>query len=462
MRRDNETRQNHRCMIRFASATVLLLCTLLLFPVFAWSAPSSRGIEARAAILMDLSSGRILYEQNADDPIPPASLTKVMSMFLIFDAAKQGKVRLTDTVTVSPTAAGTGGSRMHLKKSEQLTLDKILTGMAVSSGNDASMAAAEHVFGDTKNFVAAMNAKAAAIGMNRTVFVNPTGLPAKVQVTTARDMMTLAHSYLKTYPDALEYHSQKTLVHNKVQTRNRNPLLQSCPGADGLKSGWINASGYNLITTVKRDDTRLVGVILGAATPGARAHENLRLMEAGFAALRDKTTVAQALPAVQTPTYARDRDRKAASAVAQAKTGKQMSKPKATATAEGKVRKKGQKVSKAKDAPQIASAPESGKRVSVEYSSSKMRVTRSTATDDDGQTSKSAVKQGKKSSKRVTSEANTQSKGKKAAKVASDKADKRKATASKAKGTVTVTKAKAKGKAEPKTEAKAKTRSSDS
>lgn len=459
MRRDNETRQNHRCMIRFASAAVLLLCTLLLLPVFAWSAPSSRGIEARAAILMDLGSGRILYEQNADDPIPPASLTKVMSMFLIFDAVKQGKVSLTDKVTVSPTAAGTGGSRMHLKKSEQLTLDKILTGMAVSSGNDASMAAAEHVFGDSKNFVAAMNAKAASIGMTRTVFVNPTGLPAKGQVTTARDMMTLAHSYLKTYPDALEYHSQKTLVHNKVQTRNRNPLLQSCPGADGLKSGWINASGYNLITTVKRDDTRLVGVILGAATPGARARENLRLMEAGFAALRDKTTVAQALPDVQTPAYARARDRKASSAVVQAKTGKKMSASKAAA-AEGRGGRKSKKVSKANDDAQVATASRSGKRVSVEYSSPKMRVTRSTATEEDGQTSKSAVKQGKKSSKRVTSEAKTQSKGKKALKVASKKSTKRTVTASKAKRTVTATKAK--GKAEPKTEAKAKTRSGDS
>lgn len=451
MRRDNETRQNHRCMIPIASATVLLLCTLLLFPVFVWSATNSHGIEARAAILMDLGSGRILYEQNADDPIPPASLTKVMSMFLIFDAVKQGKVRLTDQVTVSPSAAGTGGSRMHLKKSEQLTLDKILTGMAVSSGNDASMAAAEHVFGDTRSFVAAMNAKAAAIGMTRTVFVNPTGLPAKGQVTTARDMMTLARSYLKTYPDALEYHSQKTLVHNKVQTRNRNPLLQSCPGADGLKSGWINASGYNLITTVKRDDTRLVGVILGAATPGARARENLRLMEAGFAALRDKTAVAQALPEVPAPAYARARDSKASPVVAHARTGKRTSTSKAAATAEAPTGKKGRKVSKAKGDAQVATASDSGRRVSVEYSSSKMRVTRSTATDEDRQAAKPASKQGKKASKRGGPEAKIQAKTTKTAKNADEKAGKRRVAASKSKG-----------KTEPKTEAKAKTRSGDS
>jgi len=411
------------CMFRPLRPIILPILIALLLPLTASAASHEHGIQAKSAILMELGSGRILFDQNADQPIPPASLTKVMSMFVIFDAVKQGKVRLSDQVTVSQTAAGTGGSRMNLKKSEQVSLDTILTGMAVSSGNDASMAAAEHVSGDVKSFVAAMNAKAASLGMHHTVFVNPTGLPAKGHISTARDMLTMARAYLKAYPDALEYHSQKTLVHNKVRTRNHNPLLESCPGADGLKSGWVCASGYNLITTAKRDGTRLVGVILGAATPGMRARENLRLMEAGFAAVKDHTTVAELLPSTPVPEYRRSRRGKKEPALAAAESHKEQS---------------DSKVSKS-----------SKKRVKVEYASAKMRVTRSAAADEeDAPTPK--VKTSKRSKKSKVQSASTKTKSKaKNVQTSEAKSRKRKTTASKA-------------KSEPKTEARAKSRSDDS
>lgn len=431
--------------IRSLRLIILPLLIAILLPCAASAATQENAIQARSAILMDLNSGEILYEQNADQPIPPASLTKVMSMFVIFDAVKKGKVRLGDQVTVSQAAARTGGSRMHLKKREQLSLDMILTGMAVSSGNDASTAAAEHVAGDVKSFVAAMNAKAAAIGMKNTVFVNPTGLPAAGHITTARDMLTMARAYLRAYPDALEYHSQKTLVHNRVQTRNHNPLLESCPGADGLKSGWVCASGYNLITTAKRDGTRLVGVILGAATPGMRARENLRLMEAGFASLRGQTTVAEILPATPVPEYRRARRGKAKAQLAevrpQVKEDKSSKRGKRTQTASPA--KENESPKSAKASAKVAKvAKDEKRRVSVEYASAKMRVTRTAAADDvDQPASKKSPKRSKKS------------------KVQSAKAKSEQTTGSTPRKRSVASK---KAKSEPKTEARAKTRSGDS
>lgn len=258
-------------------------------------------IAAGSAILLDADSGRVLFQQDTDKSIPPASLAKVMAMFVALDAVRAGLTSLDAPVVVSAQAAAMGGSRMHLKEGETVTLDDLLKGMAVSSGNDAATAVAEHLGGSVENFVAAMNAKAALLGMSQTVFVNPTGLPAKGQTTTAHDMAVMTREYLRAYPTALAYHSQTRLVHNGVRTRNKNPLLQSCEGADGLKTGWIRASGYNLITTVKRGETRLVGVILGAKTPDVRSRENLRLMEAGFTALEHSLTVSEALPRIVVP-----------------------------------------------------------------------------------------------------------------------------------------------------------------
>lgn len=239
-------------------------------------------LDVRSAMLLNAATGQVLYTQNADRKIAPASLTKIMTMYVVMDHVQAGKVSLNDKVKVSANAARQGGSRMHLRAGERVTLDRLLSGVAVSSGNDAAVAVAEHVAGSATAFVRLMNAKAKKLGMKGTMFRNPHGLPASGQLTTARDMLTLSDSYLKSHPGTMRYHRMRSISHRGVTTVNKNPLLNSCPGADGLKTGWIRASGYNLVSTVKRGKTRLVGVVLGSATSKVRADEMRQLVEAGF------------------------------------------------------------------------------------------------------------------------------------------------------------------------------------
>ena len=261
----------------------------------AQSAASGRLLNVRSAVLMDARTGKILYSQNPDARIPPASLTKVMSMMVTFDAIRSGKVKLSESIRVSRHAARQGGSRMGLRAGERVSLKRLLMGMAVSSGNDASMAGAERVGGSGRAFVKMMNRKARQIGMSSSTFKTPNGLPAAGQYTTARDMARLGYVYLKNNPSALQYHRVRVLKHRGAVTRNKNPLLGACPGADGLKTGWVTASGYNIISTVRRGNTRLIAVILGAESAGIRSQEVRRLVEAGFKSRTKGITVASAL-----------------------------------------------------------------------------------------------------------------------------------------------------------------------
>lgn len=244
--------------------------------------PQEAFVNVCSAIVYDLDNDAILFEQNADQRIQPASLTKVLSMFLARDFIRDGHAKFNTPVYISKKAANAGGSRMGVKAGEQVRLGKLLAGMAISSGNDASWAVAEKVGGSAEAFARMMNAKAASLGMSESHFVNPHGLPADGQYTTARDMLTLARAYLKTYPDSLELHNTKLLTHGGYTSWNKNPLLGQYPGADGLKSGWIRASGYNLIFTATRDNRRLLAVIMGAPDSGARGAEACRLLDAGF------------------------------------------------------------------------------------------------------------------------------------------------------------------------------------
>lgn len=244
--------------------------------------PPGSFVSVNSAIVYDLDNDAILFEQNADQRIPPASLTKVLSMFLAMDFMKNGHANDNTPVSISKNAANVAGSRMGLRPGETVPLGKLLKGMAISSGNDASFAVAEHVGGSAEAFVRMMNAKAASLGMLDSHFANPHGLPATEQYTTARDMLTLARAYLKNYPEALELHNTKLLTHAGYTSWNKNPLLGQYPGADGLKSGWIRASGYNLIFTATRNNRRLLAVILGAPDTAARGAEACRLLDAGF------------------------------------------------------------------------------------------------------------------------------------------------------------------------------------
>ncbi len=235
-----------------------------------------------------MRDGAVLFEQNANASIPPASITKVLSLYLIFDAIRNGEARLWDKVTVSRRAAATGGSRMGLRAGDQVPLKEIIKGMAVVSGNDACVAAAEHLSGDVDVFVRQMNRKARELGMSNSVFKTTNGLPAPGQVTTARDIARLSMAYLNKYPESLHIHSMGTYTYANVTRRNANRLLGKCPGVDGLKTGFVSASGYNLSATAKRGDTRLIAVVLGAQTPGLRARETERLLEYGFRLLESR------------------------------------------------------------------------------------------------------------------------------------------------------------------------------
>ncbi len=244
--------------------------------------PKSSAPEIQSAILMNMSNGRILYEQNADKPLQPASLTKVLSLFLAYEAMGQGKVHWSDPVVISPAARQADGSRMYVEAGERVPLEVLIKGMTVISANDASVAVAEHVAGNVDRFVERMNRKCGELGMTHSAFRNPNGLPAEGQYTTARDMLTLANAYLQRFPGSLALHSMRFYSYKNITQHNCNALLKKYPGVDGLKSGFVRAAGYHLIVTAQRGNTRLIAVVMGARNPEIRVRESRRLLDVGF------------------------------------------------------------------------------------------------------------------------------------------------------------------------------------
>ena len=257
-----------------------ILLILLLLPGL--SAAGDLRLAVHSAILMDMTTGRILFTHNADDPLPPASITKVLSLYLADEAIRDGKVRPTDPVKISRKAGRTGGSKMFIQAGSEIPLDELLKGMAVVSANDASVAVAEYIGGNVEGFVEQMNRKARELGMSRSFFKNPNGLPARGQFTTARDMMILASDYLRRFPESLDLHSQQYYTYLDITQRNRNSLLRQYPNADGLKTGWVLKAGYHIVATAKRGNTRLIAVVMGAKTPEIRAKETEKLLNEGF------------------------------------------------------------------------------------------------------------------------------------------------------------------------------------
>jgi len=261
---------------------VLLLFSLCLFVPQISQAAVNRHVNARSAILLDMESGRVLFEQNADYLIAPASITKILTLYLVFEAIKQGHVSLSDKVEISMRAASAGGSRMGLKAGTRVPMQEIIKGMAVVSGNDACVAAAEHISGSVERFVGKMNAKARELGMTRSHFMTPNGLPAEGQVTTARDIARLSTAYIHRFPESLTIHSMQSYAYGRRSHHNANRLLGKCPGVDGLKTGFVCASGYNISATARRSNTRILAVVMGAHNPWVRCSEAERLIEEGF------------------------------------------------------------------------------------------------------------------------------------------------------------------------------------
>ncbi|MGZ6236609.1 MAG: D-alanyl-D-alanine carboxypeptidase family protein [Syntrophales bacterium] len=264
------------------------LCLCLLFVAFflfldgELSAASRIKLKAKSAILINDNNGTILYAKNPDRPMQPASLTKILSLYLVNEAIMKGRIHPADMVKISANAQITGGSSMYLVDETEVPLDDLIKGMAVVSANDASVAVAEHLGGSINNFVGMMNAKAKALNMKRSHFVNPNGLPAKGQVTTARDILKLSRTYIRDFPEALQIHSMQEYTFANITQHNSNTLLTQCEDVDGLKTGFVRAAGFHLVATARRGETRLIAVVMGEKNPRIRTQDTTRLLEQGF------------------------------------------------------------------------------------------------------------------------------------------------------------------------------------
>lgn len=242
--------------------------------------------EARSAILIERDTGAVLYEKNAHEPLPPASMTKIMTMLLIMEAIDQGKLKIDERVRASEYAASMGGSQIFLEPGEEMTVDDLLKGVAIGSGNDASVALAERIAGSEEAFVHMMNEKARQLGLKHTTFENTTGLPAKNHYSTAYDMAVMAKELLKydlitkytgTYEDYLRQHTDK-----KFWLVNTNRLVKFYPGVDGLKTGYTSEAKYCLTATAKKGNMRVIAVVFGAPTPKARNAQITKMLDYAF------------------------------------------------------------------------------------------------------------------------------------------------------------------------------------
>lgn len=276
----------------------LICATLLLTAILPAGTASAettgnKSSSAKSAIVIEQETGRILYQKNADKELPPASMTKVMTMLLIFKALSEHRISLTDKVNVSEHAASMGGSQVFLEPGESMTVDEMLKAIAIASGNDASVAMAEFVSGSEKEFVKQMNQEAAQLGLTHTHFENTTGLPVKNHYTTAHDMAVMAQA-LARYNQVFNYTSKyedylRQNTDQKFWLVNTNKLIRTYPGADGMKTGFTNEAKYCLTATAKRNGMRVIAVVMGAATPKERNSEIAGLMDQAFAAYSTQT-----------------------------------------------------------------------------------------------------------------------------------------------------------------------------
>ncbi len=270
--------------------------------------PQPPEIAAKSYLLLDMTSGQVLASREADTPTEPASLTKLMTAYLVFSALRDKKLDLNQELVVSERAWRTGmsgASRMYIDLNSKVRVEDLIKGMIIQSGNDATVALAEGVAGSVERFVELMNQQAAAFGLKNTSFKNPEGLTAAGHLSTARELGVIAQRLISDFPQFLPYYSTREFTWNKIKQSNRNLLLYRDPTVDGLKTGYTDAAGYCLISTAKRDfpnlgQRRLISVVLGAASMDARAAESQKLLNWGFTAW-DAIKLFEANQAVATP-----------------------------------------------------------------------------------------------------------------------------------------------------------------
>ena len=244
--------------------------------------PAPPKLGAKSYLLMDFDSHRVLIEENADMRVEPASITKLMTAYVVFHTLADGKLALDDTVTVSENAWRTGGSRMFIDPTMTPTVEELIHGIVIQSGNDACVALAEHIAGSEEAFAGLMNHYAEQLGMTDTHFTNSTGWPDEAHYTTARDIALLSAATIRDFPEYYAWYADKEYTFNGIRQHNRNTLLWRDPAIDGLKTGHTEAAGYCLAASAMRDGMRLISVVMGSSSESSRASESQSLLNYGF------------------------------------------------------------------------------------------------------------------------------------------------------------------------------------
>ncbi|NQV78962.1 MAG: D-alanyl-D-alanine carboxypeptidase [Alphaproteobacteria bacterium] len=265
-------------------ARKFLLIALITAGAFSSSPTLAQSIDspAREAILLDAQTGAVLFEKNADELMPPASMSKLMTLFMVFERLHDGSISLEDTMRVSEAAWRMGGSRMFVEHNSRVAVSDLLRGVIVQSGNDASVVFAEGLAGSEEAFAEEMTRRGREIGLTHSVFRNATGWPDPDHRTTARDLSTLARHIIEGFPEYYEIFQEKEFTYNNIRQGNRNPLLYKDIGADGLKTGHTEESGYGLVASAMRKGRRLILVINGLESVNQRSQESERLLDIGF------------------------------------------------------------------------------------------------------------------------------------------------------------------------------------
>jgi len=258
--------------------------------------PAAPKLQASGYLLVDAINGEILVEYNAEEPLPPASLTKMMTAYIAEREIAEGRMSFDDQVPVSVKAWKTGGSRMFIREGTEVRLEDLLRGIIIQSGNDASVAVAEYIAGSEDVFADVMNQTAASLGMTNTQFKNATGLPKEGHYTTAKDLSVLAARIIKDFPDTYPIYEEKNFTYNGIKQANRNSLLFRDPTVDGLKTGHTEEAGYCLVASAERDGFRLISVVMGTASEKAREQETTKLLQYGFRYFSGKTVFAAGEP----------------------------------------------------------------------------------------------------------------------------------------------------------------------
>ncbi len=261
---------------------LLSLVVALLVSSTSAAVPALTELPVRGHILVDFNSGRVLTERNSRQRLEPASITKLMSAYLFYDRLASGQLSLDDQVPGSRNAYSTIGSRMFIEVGSLVSVEDLLRGIVIQSGNDATVALAEYIAGSEAAFAQMMNATAAELGMRDSNFVNSTGLPDPQHYTTASDIAILARALIRQFPDYYQLYSERSFTYNGIEQHNRNRLLWRAPSVDGMKTGHTSSAGYCLVSSAQRDGMRLIAVVLGAEQISDRFEASQQLLNYGF------------------------------------------------------------------------------------------------------------------------------------------------------------------------------------